>query len=203
MAAQPVAGEHPVNCAQHLSAAPEQASPAAPASPSEANSCQPCCPAAPCSSRRQRSESCAELLAIHSSTKRPKMSRLFSRKLASAYLCLAGGGGEAGSLAGVSSCAAVLLQLSHMPPGRCLPCSTAPPTQPSSPRPHRCTKFCSLPTASTRRMAASVGAGGGCRDSTLRRCLMMPCGERACDAAGRHGLEGSLLGCGWECGLGI
>jgi hypothetical protein len=37
------------------------------------------------------------------------------------------------------------------------------------------TKFCSLPTASTSRMAASVGAGGGYLPSTLRRCLMMPC----------------------------
>ena len=108
---------------------PGRGPPPAPASsPSVANSCQPCCPATPCSRRRHRRLSCAALLLIHSSTKRPKMSRLFSRLLASAYLW-------------------------------------------------RCTKFCSLPTASTRRIAASVGAGGGCRPSTLRKCLMMPCRE--------------------------
>jgi hypothetical protein len=127
---------------------------------------------------------------IHSSTKRPKMSRLFSRLLASAYLwrCCTGGRGRErrprlrDHLRGWAG-KGWLEARAQTARARCGQPARAPTT-----------KFCSLPTASTSRMAASVGAGGGWRPSTLRRCLMMPCGGGMSAAGGflqprRHGWQ--------------
>lgn len=155
--------EHPVGCAQHHSAAAQLNRPAPPPQPhhprqTPASRAAPQHPAPAGGSAATAAPSCWQSTPAQSGQRCRGCSAASWPRRTCAWQVEAGSwGGWQGSAVGV----AVLLQQFYMPPGQCLPCSTAPPTQPSSSWPHRCTKFCSLPTASTRRMAASVGAGGG------------------------------------------